>query len=503
MPRKFPENETRHERHTFEQEDDIERDIRNRQRTAESPSELASYRYSKDYDRLLYSSGFRRLGGVTQVVTSSEVGAFHNRLTHSLKVAQTAHLICGNLQRTAGEELTSIIKKFGGLHPKVVRAASRAHDLGHPPLGHIGEKALQDLAANPTRFISDYPADTPLTDSFEGNAQSFRIVTKLSFRKEWEEGKDNPALNLTRATLRALSKYPWTSESSVREETRNKFGAYHLLDRKILEWAMEGIDERETRIYDSVQRVERRSIEAQVMDWADDIAYAVHDVEDFFRAGLVPLHELGDNIEMLHRLAELALDSLDGRVPQGLNAPKVVDMVLGHTSKYYQSLPNRPYDGSAAQRNDLHKLSSSIIKKITRDVQINNEGVLVPPLEDLLLIEVLKKLTRFFVIDRPALGSAQRGQRVVLLELVSHLWQWVNDSKIDTEGNHLPARLQDYMKIDKPDDSEMHDERIKASYTLRAVIDYVSSLTDDQAFAYHRRLTSGHPSSMLDTWLFL
>ena len=118
MPRKFPENEARHERHTFEQEDDVERDIRDRQRTAESPSELASYRYSKDYDRLLYSSGFRRLGGVTQVVTSSEVGAFHNRLTHSLKVAQTAHLICGNLQRTAGEELTSIIKKIRGSSSK-------------------------------------------------------------------------------------------------------------------------------------------------------------------------------------------------------------------------------------------------------------------------------------------------------------------------------------------------------------------------------------------------
>lgn len=398
MPRKFPENETRHERYISESEDDIERDIRERQRAAESPSELASYRYSKDYDRLLYSSGFRRLGGVTQVVTSSEVGTFHNRLTHSLKVAQTAHLICGNLQRAAGEELTGIIKKFGGLHPKVVRAASLAHDLGHPPFGHIGEKALQDLTDNPARFISDYPADTPLTDSFEGNAQSFRIVTKLSFRKkwEWEDGEDNPALNLTRATLRALSKYPWTSESSVRAETRNKFGAYHSLDRKILEWAMKGIDERETRIYDSVQRVERRSIEAQVMDWADDIAYAVHDVEDFFRAGLVPLHELGDNIELLHRLAELALDSLNGRVPAELSVPKVVDMVRGHNLNYYKSLPDKPYDGSAKQRNKLHELSSSIIKKVTRNVEINNEGVLVPPLDDLILIEVLKKTHTIF-----------------------------------------------------------------------------------------------------------
>jgi dGTPase len=207
-----------------------------------------------DRDRILYCSAFRRLAGVTQVVTSTEGHVFHNRLTHSMKAAQVGRRLAQRLLR----ESTQL-----QVDPEVVEAAALAHDLGHPPFGHIGETTLDALVS-----LAKHGA----TDGYEGNAQTFRILTKLASRRPAYSG-----LNLARATLRAVIKYPWYKGKAPpgKEDKWNAYGS----EKEDFEFALGGPP------VDGLAKCP----EAQLMEWADDIAYSVHDLEDFYRAGLIPL----------------------------------------------------------------------------------------------------------------------------------------------------------------------------------------------------------------------
>jgi dGTP triphosphohydrolase len=142
--------------------------------------------YQQDLQRILFSSAFRRLAGVTQVFETRRGHMLHNRLTHTVKAGHIARAIASRLP------------PFDGLWPDVTEAAALAHDLGHPPFGHAGEKALDQCVTN-----------EGLTDGFEGNAQTFRILTKLSKSKAGQ-----PGLNLTRRVLNAVLKYPWLRDGN-------------------------------------------------------------------------------------------------------------------------------------------------------------------------------------------------------------------------------------------------------------------------------------------------
>jgi len=214
----------------------------------------------RDRDRILYTSAFRRLAGVTQVVSADEGHVFHNRLTHTLEVAQVARRIAEKLRKRQDE----LAEALGGVDPDVAEAAALAHDLGHPPFGHLGEEELDELARG---------AGVP--DGFEGNPQSFRIVNYLALRTPHYAG-----VNLTRATLSGLLKYPWL-RGPKGHPSYKKRGAY-TSERHQLEWTRSGIHSTD----------KRQSIEAEIMDWADDVTYAVHDMADFYQAGLIPFETL-------------------------------------------------------------------------------------------------------------------------------------------------------------------------------------------------------------------
>jgi dGTPase len=409
----------------------------------------------RDRDRILYSSAFRRLAGVTQVVAADEGHVFHNRLTHSLEVAQVARRLVEKLTVEDPEGVRGV------LDPDVVEAAALAHDLGHPPFGHVAELELNDLVTNHGKVLS----------GFEGNAQSFRIVTKLALQSCEEVG-----LNLTRASLDAILKYPWLRGTGGDHQL--KWGAYQS-ERRELDWARE-LDEAGSH---------RKSAEAAIMDWADDITYAVHDATDFYRAGLIPLDRLASIRDSSER-KRFCREVFDRHRTTGLklkhkesDLEKAVEEVM-----MYFPLEER-YQGTGSQRASLRTYGSGLIDRYIGAVHLSptkgsagNRPLWIDPERDKEVF-MWKQLTWHYVILNPALATQQYGQQKIIRDLFTIFLEAANGKNLAI----LPFAYRE--QLDSGMDSEMK---------VRTVADLISSFTERQAINLHRRLTGISLGSILD-----
>jgi dGTPase len=428
-----------------------------------------------DRDRVLYSLPFRRLAGVTQVVSPGEGEIFHNRLTHSLKVGQIARRIAERLAKTKPPEVES----WGGVDPDVVEAAALAHDLGHPPFGHAGERALddlivRDLSPNTTRLRT-----SDRHEGYEGNAQSFRIVTRLAIRPS----KGEYGLDLTRATLNATLKYPWEWSGNPRKP--EKYGAYGC-DKPAFKFARGALCAR------GPIPIHERSLEAQIMDWSDDITYSVHDTEDFYRAGLIPLEQLArpsperDRFfrHLMQRAGHSGID-IDARFHDTF-------------TNLFDSIPiDTPYQGTRSQQANLAKFVSTNINAFVVNTNIvpppGNDGEAIQPPGDIQLqVFMLKELLWAYVIENPSLAAHQLGQKCA----ITRLFMDYSHAVTEKEWSLFPAFFRE-RAIDLHSIYATVGE-MPASERVRLVADTISSMTDRQALLVYQQFTGVSASSMLD-----
>ncbi len=399
--------------------------------------------FARDRARVLHSAALRRLAAKTQVLSPASPADFaRNRLTHSLEVAQV------------GRELATWLE----LAPDVVDAACLSHDLGHPPFGHNGERALNDWAAD--------------IGGFEGNAQTLRIISRLE-PKVIDENGQTFGLNLTRASLDATCKYPWTSEHPLPDAGgRLKYGVY-ADDEPVFRWMRE----------DAPGRV--RCIEAEVMDLADDIAYSVHDFEDAVTNGYLDPRRLSDPAE--HQALVTALQAWVGFD----FARDELDDALYRLTRMPEWITS--FDGSRAALARLKNLTSDLIGRFARAATtatreaypartLTRYGahVVVPRVVEA-EVAALKGMVGAFVVSIDGRKTLYKEQRRMLKRLATALWE-------AGPAQLTPALRGDFLAADSD------------AARRRVVVDQVASLTDQDALSWHERLLGEVDAGALGIW---
>jgi len=378
--------------------------------------------FARDRARIIHSFALRRLAAKTQVAVPWAADFPRTRLSHSLECAQVG--------RELGEAL--------GADPDLMEGACLAHDIGHPPFGHNGEDALNRIAES--------------CGGFEGNAQSFRLLVRLEAKTVTPFGK-SIGLNLTRSSLDAATKYPWPRSTSSK-----KFGVYDD-DVEIFQWMRVGAPEDST------------SLEAQIMDWSDDVAYSVHDFEDALVSGQVKLHYLRNDLADLYTVAKSSyLEDITESETQAALAN-------------LQALSCWPsdYDGSHRHLARLKDLASQMIgrfalaaERSTRDRYGDSDltrykATLIVPRAQRVEVALLKSIAGFYVINAEVAQKRYSEQQILIQELVEKVLAGA------------PKSLESFF-LDDWDAADSDGER------LRVVIDQVASLTDPGAYALHSHL---------------
>jgi dGTPase len=378
----------------------------------------------RDRARVIHSAALRRLAAKTQVAVPWENDFQRTRLSHSME--------CAQIGRELGESL--------GADPDLLETACLSHDLGHPPFGHNGEEALAEVA-------KDF-------GGFEGNAQSFRLLTRIEAKTVDKDGK-SVGLNLTRASLDAATKYPWPRAINPR-----KFGVYDD-DVAIFNWMREGAP------------TDRKCIEAQIMDWSDDCAYSVHDLEDAIFVGQIKVANFERDFDILHN-----------EMQAGYGSTATKDEAASALERL-QSLSCWPryYDGSHRSLARLKDSTSQLIGRFVLAAELETRKVhgdgplhrytadLVIPREQQVEVDFLKAIAGHYLINAAASQERYAKQQVVIRELVEALHK------------HAATELDSIFAKD-------WEAATNETERMRIVIDQIASLTDPGAYALHARLSA-------------
>ena len=366
-----------------------------------------------DRARIIHSAAFRRLQGKTQVFVSGSGDFFRTRLTHSLEVGQIGKGLALRL----------------GADPDLVEAGCLTHDVGHPPFGHTGEAAL-------ARCMQQH-------GGFEGNAQNIRLLTRLSTKF-----LDKDGLNLSRATLDATLKYKFPFSSG-----RAKF--YYDEDGSLVRWATDG------------GIPGGRSFECQLLDWADEIAYSVHDLEDGMKAGMITSGRLKNSRRMVAR-TEAEQEQLHWVLEQ------------------VQFVENQP--GERARKAARKELTSRLI----HDFLTAAERELTPP-DDL---GPSKETSTDRYRYRLVINPLQQTRCGVLKDIMFRLI--VEDARVATLESKAERIIEGLFEVFSdlrprtaflfPEDFRDLWEEADDEGKIRIACDYIAGMTDDYAERVYARL---------------
>lgn len=513
--------------------------------------------FAKDRDRLLYTSALRRLDGKSQVVGSTEIGPFHTRLTHSLKVAQLGRRLAEQIRNSTGARITGSAP-IAAPDPDLVEFACLAHDIGHPPFGHAGESELHKTTDRLVSEIFRRPGqDTSHAETaaklalggFEGNPQTLRILTRLSHKWLDSDGKapaDFPedwfGLDLTAASIDAVAKTPIARTS----QDQPKWGAYgqevdECSDYGTLKWARH-------QLQVPAGRMAKKSFECQLMDWCDDVTYAVHDVEDFYLIGMIPLDRIfldpattqsivprpsQSNSEVTRSSPAAASTASGGKytahpteewerfrayvlkkwTEEQRHRDKRDRVSADYLDDLRSGLLDEPdlvmgWDYAASHnmgRRYSHYRANALIGHFVDNIGYDGKPLLHegnflvhpdPTAAQILTdqCDLLKELIWMYVIDLPGLATQQAGQRRIIRDL---LQIYAEDTKL------LPLHYQEMLDYEGTgcegiSGEDISDASWRAFARIRIAADYVSSLTETHAVALHKRLTGAELGGFRD-----
>ncbi len=378
--------------------------------------------FMRDRARVIHSAALRRLAAKTQVAVPWENDFQRTRLSHSLE--------CAQIGRELGESL--------GADPDLQDTACLAHDLGHPPFGHNGEEALAEIA-------QDF-------GGFEGNAQSFRLLVRLEAKTVDSDGK-SVGLNLTRASLDGSTKYPWP-----RSQNSRKFGVYDD-DLEVFTWMRTGAP------------IDKKCIEAQIMDWSDDCAYSVHDLEDAIFTNQVSVKNFEKDFQELHTV--MVRDYGSDATEQ--------EAVQAHQRLSALSAWPHYYDGTHRSLARLKDSTSQLIGRFVLAAELETRKVhgdwplsrysadLEIPRDQVVEVDFLKAIAGHYLINAPHSQERYAKQQIIIREIVEML---LASAPRELDSFFLKAW------------NDAGDETAR----MRVIIDQVAALTDPGAYALHARL---------------
>jgi len=451
--------------------------------------------FRRDLARLIHCPAFRRLQGKTQLFPNGENDFFRNRLTHSIEVSQIATGIAQNLNAS--------VLSDDPINEHLVSFAALAHDLGHPPFGHNGEKALDELMSG--------------HGGFEGNAQTLRILCRLEKKETREfpypnvvanpfndESKDiRLGLNLTMRSLASVLKYdreiPITDEDVKKKGYDRPVKGYYSSEDEVVQEIVDSVEARSPR-------PGFKTIECSIMDVADDIAYSTYDLEDAFKAGfLSPIEMAAAPAELKDEIATEINSKLKilyaGTKNYSEMDVKEVDDILGRlfrtTFDYSSTSADAAYEVS---RRVYHRsrilagtgyyrtaLTSKFVHEFICDVEFT-KNTTFPSLSKVRLkidtfkeVELLKKFAYKSLIMSPMLKMAENSSG----SIIERIFHTLVDAKTGAGRRLLPTDWREvYFGISDP------------SWRMRTVCDFIASMTDRYCLEFYSRITGSNPPSI-------
>lgn len=392
--------------------------------------------FQVDRDRVLHTPAFRSLQSKTQVFWSGEYDFYRTRLTHSLEVAQIGRSICHWLKHSS-----DVLGEDFYIDPELVEVICLSHDLGHPPFGHAGERSLNHLMRN--------------YGGFEGNAQTLRLLTDRIFSIK------QSGMNPTRAFVDGVLKYKTLRSELISKSEEGQYPENHFIyddQTSQLDWAMGGVDF-PIELTPGKKRDGFKSIECQIMDWADDTAYSLNDLSDSVRAGFL-------TVTRIERWAEQAGESCDDGSPLG----DLIDAIRGERVEPFAGKRIGKYIQSARLVEDINCMSHLTNRyryRLEMDESIKQES------------KVFKRLAYEVVFLSPELKQLEyKGNH-----MLERLWQVLETRYI--KGETIGG--QNFQILPETEAREIeaeYDEKARA----RLVCDFLASMTDGYAARMFKRL---------------